>query len=191
MSLKILQLAAAVESSDEFHEARLLLLLKAAAGRAEAAKPLEGIMKLAKMDFLLRYPNILVRALNVIGESKPSALTAAAAIPEEDRNTIEARMIRFRFGPWDPRYRRWLSILVAKQLAVVYREGRTVKIQLSKKGLQLAGQLAEADAFKPLAERARVVNSAVGSMTSTKITAFIYKLAPEIVNMKWGNAIEL
>ena len=191
MSLKILQLAAAVENSDEFNEARLLLLLKAAAGKEEMAKPLEGIMKLAKMDFLLRYPNVLVRALNVIGESKKSALAAAAAIPEEDRDTIEARMIRFRFGPWDPRYRRWLSILVAKQLAIVYREGRTVKIQLSKKGMELAGQLAEAEAFKPLAERAKVVNSAVGNMPSTKITAFVYKIAPEIVNMKWGNAIEL
>ena len=190
MSLKILQLAAAVENSDEFNEARLLLLLKAAAGKEEVAKPLEGIMKLAKMDFLLRYPNMLVRALNVIGESKKSAL-AAAAIPEEDRDTIEARMIRFRFGPWDPRYRRWLSILVAKQLAIVYREGRTVKIQLSKKGLAMAEQLAEVEAFKPLAERARVVNLAVGNMPSTKITAFVYKIAPEIVNMKWGNAIEL
>jgi hypothetical protein len=191
MSLKILQLAAAVENSDEFNEARLLLLLKAAAGKEEIAKPLEGIMKLAKMDFLLRYPNMLVRALNVIGESKKSALAAAAAIPEEDRDTIEARMIRFRFGPWDPRYRRWLSILVAKQLAVVYREGRTVKIQLLKKGIAMADQLAEVEAFKPLAARASVVNSAVGNMPSTKITAFVYKIAPEIINMKWGNAIEL
>jgi hypothetical protein len=191
MSLKILQLAAAVENSDEFNEARLLLLLKAAAGKEETAKPLEGIMKLAKMDFLLRYPNILVRALTVIGEFKKSALAAAAAIPEEDRDTIEARMIRFRFGPWDPRYRRWLSILVAKQLAIVYREGRTVNIQLTKNGMALAGQLAEAEAFKPLAERARVVNSAVGNMPSSKITAFVYKIAPEIINMKWGNAIEL
>ena len=191
MSLKILQMAAAIENSDEFNEARLLLLLKAAAGKEETAKPLEGIMKLAKMDFLLRYPNMLVRALNVIGVSKKSALAAAAAIPEEDRDTIEAHMIRFRFGPWDPRYRRWLSILVAKQLATVCREGRTVKIQLSKKGMVLAEQLAEAEAFKPLAERAKVVNSAVGSMPSTKITAFVYKIAPEIINMKWGNAIEL
>lgn len=191
MSLKILQTAAAIENSDEFNEARLLLLLKAAAGKDEIAKPLEGIMKLAKMDFLLRYPNILVRALNVIGESKKSALAAAAAIPEEDRDTIEARMIRFRFGPWDTRYRRWLSILVAKKLAMVYREGRTVKIQLTKAGADLADKLAEAEAFKPLAERARVVNSAVGGMPSSKITQFVYKIAPEIINMKWGNPIEV
>lgn len=191
MSLKILQTAAAVENSDEFNEARLLLLLRAAAGKGETPKPLEGIMKLAKMDFLLRYPNILVRALNVIGESKKTLLDAAAAISEEDRDTIEARMIRFRFGPWDTRYRRWLSILVAKQLVTVYREGRTVKIQLSKDGLGLAKKFAEAEVFKALAERARVVNSAVGGMPSTKITAFVYKIAPEIINMRWGNAIEL
>lgn len=191
MSLKILHIAAAVENSDEFNEARLLILLKAAAGKEEAPKPLEGIMKLAKMDFLLRYPNMLVRALNVIGESKKSARAAAAAIPEEDRDTIEARMIRFRFGPWDTRYRRWLSILVAKQLAIVYREGRTVKIQLTKQGVALAEKFAEAEVFKPLVERAKVVNSTVGNMPSTKITAFIYKIAPELVNMKWGRAIEL
>ena len=190
MSLRILQTAAAIENSDEFNEARLLLLLKAAAGR-DAEKPMEGIMKLAKMDFLLRYPNILVRALNVIGESKKSAIAAAAAIPEQDRDTIESHMIRFRFGPWDPRYRRWLSILVAKQLAVVYLEGRTVKIQISKAGATLADQLAQTDVFKPLADRAKVVNSAVGGMAPTKITAFIYKIAPEIVNMKWGGSIEL
>lgn len=191
MSLKILQLATAVENSDEFNEARLLLLLRAAAGRGPTPKPLEGIMKLAKMDFLLRYPNMLVRALNVIGESKKSARTAAEAIPEEDRDTIEARMIRFRFGPWDPRYRRWLSILVAKQLAVVYREGRTVKIQLSSAGLALSDQLAKTETFASLFERACVVNSAVGTMPSSKITTFVYRIAPEIINMKWGDAIEL
>ncbi len=54
---------------------------------------MQGIMKLAKMDFLLRYPNCLVRALKAIGKE-----AAAQEIPEEERNTIEARMIRFRFG---------------------------------------------------------------------------------------------
>ena len=191
MSIKILQTAAAIENSDEFNESRLLLLLKAAAGRGPTAKPLEGIMKMAKMDFLLRYPNILVRALNAIGESKKSARDAAATIPEQDRDTIESHMIRFRFGPWDPRYRKWLSILVAKQLAIVYLEARTVKIQLSIAGVALAEELAETEAFRPITERAKLVNLAVGSMAPTKITSFIYKIAPEIVNMRWGGSIEL
>ena len=60
-----------------------------------------------------------------------------------------------------------------------------------EKGAALADQLAEAENFQPLAERAKVVNLAVGHMAPTKITAFVYKIAPELVNMKWGGAIEL
>ena len=104
--------------------------------------------------------------------SKKSARDAAATIPEQDRDTIESHMIRFRFGPWDPRYRKWLSILVAKQLAIVYLEGRTVKIQLSIAGVALAEELAETEAFRPITERAKLVNLAVGSMAPTKITSF-------------------
>jgi hypothetical protein len=191
MSLRILQTAAAVENSDDFNEARLLLLLRAAAGTGSAPKPMDGIMKLAKMDFFLRYPNMLARALEAIAVTKTLARKAAATIPEEDRDTIEARMIRFRFGPWDPRYRRWLSILVSKGLAHVYHEGRTVKILLTDKGKLLAEMLAAGDDFARLAERAKVVNFAVGGMAATKITAFVYKIAPELLDMKWGRPIEL
>ena len=191
MSLRILKTSAAIENSDEFNEARLLLLLKVTAGKGKSPKPLEGIMKLAKMDFLLRYPNVLARAITEINKTNKPGARAAVGIPEEDRDTIEARMIRFRFGPWDPRYRRWLSLLVSKQLAIVYREGRTVKIQLSKAGQEVADKLETDASFSPLIDRVKLVHSVVGSMTSTKITAFVYKIAPEIISMTWGNPIEL
>src|SRR5688572_9096222 len=58
MSLKVIHLAAEIENTDDFHVARLLLLLNAAAGRSN--KPVQGIMKLAKMDFLLRYGLIAI-----------------------------------------------------------------------------------------------------------------------------------
>jgi hypothetical protein len=122
MSLKLVHLAAKIEHSDDFHIARLILLLKAAAGRS--AKPVQGIMKLAKMDFLLRYPNCLVRALKAMDKEM-----AAQDISEEERNTIETRMIRFRFGPWDYRYRRWIGVLVAKS---VFKKVRFSKIMLDK-----------------------------------------------------------
>lgn len=35
-------------------------------------------------------------------------------------------MIRFRYGPWDDRYRRWIGILVAKGLAETSLKGHTV-----------------------------------------------------------------
>lgn len=69
MSAKLLSMAAALERHDSLHEARLLVLLLSTAHR----QPVDGIMKLAKMDFLLRYPNILERVLLDVGRTKPSA----------------------------------------------------------------------------------------------------------------------
>ena len=184
MSLKVVSLAAAVENSDDFHVARILLLLKAAGGRS--GKPVQGIMKLAKLDFLLRYPNCLVRVLNALHRNSD-----AVSIPEEERNTIEARMIRFRYGPWDKRYRRWIGLLVAKGLAQTYLEGRTVNVKITAVGQAVAEQFLGLNEFQPLGVRSRLVASAVGSFSATKLKTFIYDVFPEIVNMQWGEHIEL
>jgi len=184
MSLKVVHLAAKIENADDFHLARLLLLLRAGAGRS--SKPVQGIMKLAKMDFLLRYPNCLVRVLRALGKQQ-----ATESISEEERNTIEARMIRFRFGPWDKRYRRWIGLLVSRGLAHAYLDGRTVNVKLTDAGHEIANQLASRNEFEPLAVRSRLIASAVGSFSATKLKGFIYEVFPEIVDMRWGKEIEL
>jgi hypothetical protein len=96
MSLRLIKTAATIENTDEFHQARLLLLLNAASGHGDDLKPVDGIMKLAKMDFLLRYPNCLARVMDALPKPKRAA---QVAIPEEDLDTVEAKMIRFRYGP--------------------------------------------------------------------------------------------
>jgi hypothetical protein len=184
MSLKLVHLASAIEHSDDFHVARLILLIKAAAGKSD--KPVQGIMKLAKLDFLLRYPNCLVRALRAIGKD-----SLTKYVPEEERNTIEARMIRFRFGPWDKRYRRWIGLLVSKGLAHTYLEGRTVNVKLTEAGGAVASRLAELEEFSSLAKRSKIVASAVGGYSATKLKNFIYEVFPEIVDMQWGRRIKL
>src|SRR5258708_2741806 len=128
MSLKILRAVSAAERSDDLHAGRLLILLRTASGK-KRTKPIEGIMKLAKMDFLLRYPNCLERVVRDTGGD-----VDAANVQPFERNTIESKMIRFRFGPWDGRYRRWIGILVAKGLAPTYVKGKSVHISLSTRG---------------------------------------------------------
>jgi hypothetical protein len=184
MSLKIVHLAAEIESSDDFHLSRILLLLKACSKRSN--KPVDGIMKLAKLDFLLRYPNCLVRVLKELGSD-----SLAESIGEDERNTIEARMIRFRFGPWDERYRKWIGLLVARRLAQTYLDGRTVKVVLTNTGTRLAEELGEMEEFKDIAVRSKIVSKAVGDYTATNLKDFIYKVFPEITTMKWGEEIEL
>lgn len=191
MTDKILNAAATLENFDPLHEARLLILIYVAAGKGEHPDPVDGIMKLAKMDFLLRYPNVLDRALRAISVTKPRAKKAAEGIKEAEKDTIEGRMIRFRFGPWDKRYRRWLSIMVAKRLLSVAKVGKTIQIQLTDQGRTLAAQISSQTEFIDLTKRAELVRYAVGNMPSTRLMKFVYQIAPEIVDMKWGDSIKL
>jgi len=184
MSLGLAALAAAIENTDEFHLARLLVLIRANAKRSD--KPVNGIMKLAKLDFLLRYPSCLRRALLALGRK-----SAAESIPEDERNTIEARMVRFRFGPWDKRYRRWIGLLVAKGLAQTYLQGKTVNIALTESGKRVAEELAELPDFKSLADRSALIATALGDFGGSRLKEFIYRVFPEIVDMQWGRSIEL
>ncbi len=184
MSLRIVHLAQQIEKSDDFHLARLLILLNAASGKTN--KPIQGMTKLAKMDFLLRYPNCLARVLENQGKTRD-----AATIPQEQRDTIEAKMVRFRYGPWDARYRRWIALLVARGLADTYLEGRTVNVRLTEQGQALAASLGDADEFRELSRRGKMINTAVGSMGATALKDYVYKIIPEILDMKWGKDITL
>ena len=120
---------AELEQAPELHEARLLLLLGYFAGNDGTGR-IQGLTKLAKLDFLLRYPVMLERAL----EAKRLS-AASVEIEPHERTSVESRMVRYRFGPWDHRYRMLLNILIAKDLVTVSIEGRTISIGLDRKSV--------------------------------------------------------
>lgn len=184
MSLGLVRQIAAAEADDGLHLARLLLLLREAEGPSK--KAVEGITKLAKLDFLLRYPNCLERALVASGRR-----AADAAVTPQERTTIESKMIRFRYGPWDARYRRWIGLLVARGLAITFVKGVTVHVQLTDPGRDLAEIVARLESFQLLATRSHLIVGAVGKMSATKIKAFVYDVFPELSSMKWGEEIIL
>lgn len=185
MSLSVLKAAAEAENADSLHLARLLILLRSADKRGKSqGKPVEGITKLAKLDFLLRYPLYLERALLSLGKPPESA----AVLPRE-RTTVETKMIRFRYGPWDGRYRRWLSLLSARGLISLSMSGRRIEIGLTDTGRALADGLSERPDFQDLAARGTVIMKAVGAMPATKLKDFVYQIVPEITGMKWGEEI--
>jgi hypothetical protein len=161
MSLNVVRMALSVEQSDDFHLSRILLLLKATGKQTN--RPVEGITKLAKLDFLVRYPAALVRVLQNLGRSKQ-----AGQIPDVERDTIEGAMIRFRYGPWDERYRRWLALLAARGLVDVYQSGATVHIKLTISGGEEATKLAERDEFSTIFSRCKLVATCVGDCLSRR-----------------------
>lgn len=186
MSLRIVDAAITTEQADQLHEARLLLLLRHAANRGQGT--VEGITKLAKTDFLLRYPLYFQRVLDKLNKGRKRPLTVPMQPYEED--TVESKMIRFRYGPWDPRYRRWIGILVAKGLADTYLKGRTVHVKLTERGIEMAGQLAEQDEFRDLDARSRLIDKTVGSRSGEWLKETIYEVVPELTGMRWGEEIE-
>jgi|SRR5450830_41518 len=185
MAFELVRALAATELSDDFHIARLLLLLEAGSGR-DGKKSMDGFTKLAKLDFLLRYPNCLERALIAEGKAVDKA-----KIQDFERTTIESKMIRFRYGPWDHRYRRWISLMAARGLVHVGVIKKTVKIWLTEEGHQVADAVAGTEAYQLTAERAELINVRFGSKSGGALKDFVYETFPELTNMKWGEEIAL
>jgi hypothetical protein len=138
------------------------------------------------MDFLLRYPTCLERVLDKL-DRKPSDV----AVQDRERTSIETKMIRFRYGPWDSRYRRWLGLLSSRGLVRLAVEGNTVVIGLTDAGRALAEILKSNALFSELARRSDLTVKAVGPMSATRLKDFIYEAIPEITDMKWGEEITL
>ena len=110
--MDFVQTVADLDQSPELHVARLLVLLDAFA-EDDQGGAIEGLTKLAKLDFLLRYPVMLERALEAKGRSIQDV-----QLEDHERYSVESEMVRYRFGPWDHRYREFLNILVAKGLVI-------------------------------------------------------------------------
>ena len=180
--MDVVEAVATLEGVPELHIARLLVLLDAFSG-TDGSEAVEGLTKLAKLDFLLRYPVMLDRALQAKGKSVRDVL-----VLEHERQSVESEMVRYRFGPWDHRYREFLNILVAKNLAAVNVEGRTVVISLTASGRELARRLAADPLFEPYARRSEILKRHF-DMTATNLMRFIYDTFPELVTLRSNEAI--
>ncbi len=112
-----------------YHQLRVLLLVVAVAGSEGHSRKLDGLTKLAKLDFLLRYPGLSPTVLEKLdpqdsrlhlGEHPSLASTDVEAPP----------MTRYRYGPWDDRYYPIIGALVGRGL-VRYVKGRKGSVALS------------------------------------------------------------
>ena len=172
-----------LDEAPELHCARLLVLLRAFAG-PERGDRIEGLTKLAKLDFLLRYPVMLERALKAKGRS-----ASAANVETHERHSVESEMVRYRFGPWDHRYRALLNILIGKGLAEISVEGRTITVGLTEEGVSISETLSSAGEFSKYVERAAILRRHF-NLTATNLMRFIYDTFPEILNLQANEPIQ-
>ena len=180
--LNLIEIVTSLDSNEDVHHARILVLLKAF---QEPDKPaLEGITKLAKLDFLLRYPASLEKALLARGVKKVNI-----PIDDFEAMTIEARMVRYRFGPWDHRYRRFINVLVAKGLVNVRLHGITIQIDLTHEGAKIADQLIASPGFGRVYDRAALLKKHL-DLKARRLMEFIYEVFPELATLEFNEGIE-
>jgi hypothetical protein len=182
MNVDLVRALAELEDAPDLHAGRILVLLETFAG-SDGTGRVEGLTKLAKLDFLLRYPTMLVRALHAKHCSSESV-----KVLSHEQSSVESRMVRYRFGPWDHRYRMLLNSLIARGLATVSIEGRTVSIGLTRAGLELAGKLGSADSFRDIARRAKTIRANF-DLTATNLMRFVYNTFPEVLSLQKNEAI--
>lgn len=161
-------------------EGRLLLLISAFSANEGT---LQGRTKLAKLDFLLRYPVFFDKAMKLrhidVGRLEPVA---------EDRN-IETRMVRYRYGPWDPSHYAVLGSLIGRGLVEPVRDERVVAFRTTERGADVAKQLAETVPWADIATRSRLLRRAFKAHTGAFLKDWIYENFPEVTHASWGESI--
>jgi hypothetical protein len=171
-----------LDESPDLHSARLLILLDTFVG-GEPGAGIEGLTKLAKLDFLLRYPVLLERALEA--KNKP---TKSVELEDHERYSVESEMVRYRFGPWDHRYREVLNILIAKGLAKISIEGNMVVVLETDRGREQAQKLAQNETFSQYVKRAKVIKGNF-DVKGTTLKNFIYETFPEVLTLRSNSPI--
>jgi hypothetical protein len=187
MTQSLLERIFRLEENDELHLLRILILLDTLAGDNQKQE-IDGINKMVKLDFLLRYPIALERALTHIGKSKN---VAKIDIKDYERESVESKLMHFQYGPWDSRYRRFLAVLEAKGLIKMVVKGVTVKICVTTSGHLITQRSSELIEFKDYVIRSKLIKTNFNKFSPKALIEFYYTVFPEMVTMKQGEKIIL
>ena len=90
----------------ELHAARLLLLFH----HCGSGDKVDGLTKLAKLDFFVRYPIFFERVARQLGNTVSVS-----------SDQTESLMVRHHYGPWDKRYYQVLAFLESRGLITVQK----------------------------------------------------------------------
>ncbi|TMU57444.1 hypothetical protein [Flagellimonas algicola] len=171
-----------LEKEDDSHLGRILVLLNVFAG-IEGKKEIKGLTKLAKLDFLLRYPVYLERAMKKVHQNPERV-----KIKEYEKKNVESKMVRFKYGPWDFRYRRFINELVGRGLVYIRPEGRSIYLGVTDNGRKIFEALQNDPWHDDIISRAKIINSNFNK-SGTNLMKFIYATFPEIGSLKYGTKI--
>lgn len=172
---------AALRDDLAYHQARVLLLVTAVASAPGHARKLDGLTKLAKLDFLARYPMYAPRILDELKSDDPRLHLRLDE--QEPPGDVEAPMIRYKYGPWDDRYYAIIGALVGRGL-LKYERGRKGSVALAPtpSGRAAAAAFAASREWHVTADRCRAVAEASQGMSGNALKDRIYARLPILMD---------
>lgn len=156
-------------------EGRLLLLIDTF---TTPSTGLEGRTKLAKLDFFIRYPAYLARALRI-------RTGVDIDVSDQSTNTIEQRMVRYRYGPWDPAYFAILGRLLGRGLINAVPTNRGFAYRTTDSGREVADRLRATEIWRSDVDRMKLLKRHF-DLTGNWLKQFIYANFPEVSQATWG-----
>ena len=123
----------------------------------------------------------------VLGAFRSGApeLVEATDGPEPD---LESRMVRYRFGPWDPAYYALLGRLIGKGLVRPATFARGIGYRATDKGRALALAIGHEPAWVDTAERIKLLHQHF-DLSGANLKKFIYEHFPEVTQATWGESL--
>jgi hypothetical protein len=143
----------------EFHAARLLLLFHVCGTKGQ----IDGLTKMAKLDFFVRYPSFFSLICQRLNEQALSRI-----------DYVESEMVRYHYGPWDHRYYNILGYLRSKGLLKIWKEGNAINFKTTDIGEKLASELEEKIEFQDLVNQMRAVKKVLGNKKGNQLKELIY-----------------
>jgi hypothetical protein len=167
------------ERNGEYAEQlRILLLVSAVSAIPGNGRKLDGLTKMAKLDFLVRHPDY--EEVVATGLREPNG----GGMKHDDKALVTSRpMIRYRYGPWDNGYYSVLGALFGRDL-LRYTRGKqgSVAIRLTENGKALAQRVASDADWEPVVARIAEVSHRYGTYTGNQLKDAIYMMLPEAMD---------
>lgn len=156
-----------------YHEARVLVLIDAL---SRGGGKVDGLTKIAKLDFLLRYPAFLERLSTTRGIVVPREVAATLA----EERAVESRMVRYKYGPWDDRYYPVLGRLIGMGLIDALPGQGRLAVRVTDDGRAAADELRKGG-WEQTWKRAEFLRKNF-NRSGSALKEMIYRELPEVVD---------
>jgi hypothetical protein len=181
MNTRSPELLSAMVDDLAYHQGRVLLLVRAVAAEPGNAGKLDGLTKLAKLDFLVRYPALAPVVLDELDAADPGLHLDDADLSEP--TLVSDPMTRYKYGPWDDKYYPIIGALISRGL-LRYARGRKGNVALvpTSLGRTLADDLAAEDVWRGIYDQCRTVAGASVGLTGNALKVRIYERLADLMD---------